>query len=254
MKNSEVYILNFREVDRVIDALHDNTYRQERLEDGTYNMLRNSVPISDRFKDNYVVGFSLHHYVNFIANNDLTPIAKKMIDAVFLRYEMECCVRSNTIDFLSDKSSLDFFASHLVSIMEENYLKYVTLLELYEDNKNKLIGKLQTITETESSTSANHSDTHSNESSSQSLFKDTPETQIVVTDDKYNSNVTANSGADSGSSSGSSSSSGSATTTTSMDKDLIINQINEVQDKYRKVMRDFTNEFKSLFWEEANYE
>lgn len=193
----------------------------------------------------------------------LQEIAKGLVDKLLITYgDYGCCsayLRDDKDIYTSDDALIVYgwfkpFIRDFCLLLDEVYPRYATLLALYEDNKNKLIGKLQSETYTNGTNSSATNTSYNNSNSNKHIFKDTPESQIVITDDKYNSSSDFNEGADSGQNASATTGSTTGSATTTFDKDLIITQLDEVQQKYRNLVRDFIQEFRGLFFNLANFE
>ena len=255
MKNK--FYLSFRELDNVLNEAGQG-YSWQDLKNGDYNF-REEALFSNRFYSKYIVKYMPNYSVllNFYdseTSNKLTSLGAKLINKVFIKFQNEgVCSVEDESTFNDIVNYGEDFVYRFISTFDEVYLRYSILIDLYNDNLNTLIGKLQSVTETSSTSGSSTSTSHNNTNNRTDLFKDTPITSVVPSNNSYNTNETYSSGGDSGSSSSRTDSGSEGSATTTFDKDLVINQINDVQEKLRNLEKDFVKEFEGLFFELANY-
>ena len=254
------YIFTFGEVINILKvAFSDHALNKRYIDDLVYYYRS----VAEFYKDFYSTMFDPildgeQSFMSWYKSDDsykLQDIAKGLLDKLAWNYKDYGCIteylNEDEYNFTENDVYRWFtpFVVKFVNLFDEVYPRYSTLLGLYESNKNALIGKLQSSTTTSGQNLSTTNTSHSNSNSNSHIYKDTPESQIAIDDDKYNSSSDFNEGADSGSSSSSTGGNTSGTAVTNFDKDLIINQLNEVQEKYRNLVKDFINEFRGLFFE-----
>lgn len=113
--------------------------------------------------------------------------------------------------------------NNVLSILEMTKDRYIKLLDMYQASTSDLLAKLQ-----RSSSGSADNKTFTNV---------TPQTPAVNTEAwfEYVNNAVKNIS--------------SASDTTSEDKDYLIDKINSIQEKYRNVLKDWSNELNKLCWE-----
>ena len=111
------------------------------------------------------------------------------------------------------------FSRNLMVIYNFTKDKYLGLLKLYEDNKNKLLDKLENVTSSNSSHRVN--DTPQDAGTGHSNFEDDDHTSLWEGTDN--------------------------TTTVTNDPMTIMARIDEIQNRYMNVLRAWCREFNSLF-------
>ena len=145
------------------------------------------------------------------------------------------------------------FISRFLNILDFTWKKYTTILKAYEDNKNKLMDRLQKIVDGEINNTGYQTNEVSNSGSETRRDNDTPQDSGDFSDDSHTSFI----------SQGESSSSGLQTrrdglkmendVTESWDDTSIIERIEKIDYKYQLTMKKWVEEFSVLFVDGGNY-
>ena len=175
--------------------------------------------------------FTFYHIFN--ENFPTAPLwennaSKDYIEDLWLlihaRYYDEVCV-STDYDCSTEEQTLtedDYFnfMVRLVNLMVLTYPKYATLLKAYKDKENSLLGQISSVT------------------TGVARFNDTPQNEEANDEfesDSHVTNITKTAG------------------TSLTDGMTPIQRLKEIQDAYKSVVRDWCNEFRILFIDEANF-
>ena len=129
------------------------------------------------------------------------------------------------------------FLIALANVMNFTYEKYSLILDAYDVSKTDLLAGVKSTVEAYSS-GANSGDQR---------FNDTPQNENtggIYNGDNYNTTVTKSSGT----------SSATATETRFDDRELLIDRLEKIGNKYESILLRWSNEFNKLFMMEVNYE
>lgn len=150
---------------------------------------------------------------------------EELYSLVFARYYEDLCVKT-PYNFELDEDSqvldvdtIDRFITNFINIIVLTYPKYSTLLSVYQSKEGKLLDQINSM----QSGVARFNDTPQNSESDDEFENDNHVTNITKT---------------------------SASNTT--DGMTPIERLKQIQDGYKSVMRDWSNEFRVLFIDEAN--
>ena len=140
----------------------------------------------------------------------------------------------------------------VINILDYTYVRYSTLLDLYENQKEHLLDKLQS--SRSGSRSLAHNQASSNTQNSTSLYNDAPQTSDVIatiSGNQYATDLTKGQVSDSGETH----STGSDTFSESESHDTltIMGKLDEIEKQFSNVWKKWLNEFDELFIEEVNY-
>lgn len=198
-----------------------------------------------------------HHFTAKTSPYGMTNNAMDICNMIGYQNGGKYCVIVKSSDITIDKLKLGVkdFLTKLVSILDLCYQRYDTLLSLYNTETSNLIKKLETTTSSTINTSGTTASSTTDSSESVGRNQDTPITSLQAQfQDTYNSSRNKTNTTGSSSSAGNNQQATSSSTTIQADRDLLINEIDEVQAKYRNLLLEACNEFKGLFWEVENYE
>lgn len=137
---------------------------------------------------------------------------------IIARYFDHYCVEASEYDSASglQTSLIREFIVKLLNIFNMTTEKYSVLLGFYASKKADLMNKIQST------------------SSGSAKFNDTPQNYGEFSDDDHMTNITKTEGS------------------SSTDGDTLMERLNEIQNKYRKILQDWSNEFEKIFVEEGN--
>lgn len=160
--------------------------------------------------------------------------AQELLRVLYNRFGRSYFVKSRSDDPIDIKEEAKVKMNALVSILNMTYNKYATLLDNLETLKNKLINPKESGYHSTTETSGNGSN----------RFNDTPQNTGAFDTDPYTTNFNE-----------SETTGDSETTSENTVNDLYnVEKIAMLEDKYRIVLLNWSNEFKRLFMMEANYE
>ena len=155
-------------------------------------------------------------------DNLLKPYIKDLFNLMYARFydHYIFSTEHETIDEVEDDHKITKFRTNLVSIILQTYDRYAKLLDLYTAEKNKLLDGVKTST------------------TGTGQFNDTPQNVQSVAeafgDNSHVSNITK------------------STAVAESDVDTKINRLEEIARKFRNLLKEWTNEFESIFIEEGN--
>lgn len=139
---------------------------------------------------------------------------KQVLDLVIRRY-----MNQYAFSTLSPEFSVDIqkeFIAKLLMVLEMTAPRYLALLGVYDEAKEKLLGPVKNIVK------------------SKNRFNDTPQNTGEYEDDPYTTNINL------------------IDSESSFDSDTIMARIREIEGNYNNVILNWSKEFKSLFLEEEN--
>lgn len=224
------------------------------------------VSILERGISDIITNFSLMMSLNGINKNDLyrmkqdeghyvinpTPYSK-LLNLIRLRYDDEYCViTEDEIDFeeIYNNKKAKEFCKKFTAILIYTKDKYVSILNIYDDNLSKLMDGLKTTTE--ASHEIHRDEDYDTDVSGKNLFNDTPQTTDVVATIEGNQYVNELSKSEAHTdNTGDVDESGSREEETTIDTKYTIEKIKEIQDSYEQVLKRWSDEFSPLFKEEA---
>lgn len=144
----------------------------------------------------------------------LKPYLEELLQLVYARFKDHYCCHNYEEDLSSnDKQKV---AEKFANIIIITYDKYASLLDYYNEAKNKLMDPI------------------SSESESIGRFNDTPQNGGDFADDVHTTNITK------------------AKTTNKIDGDTKINRLEEIENKLHSYLYKWSNEFDKMFIEEDN--
>lgn len=176
-----------------------------------------------KFFDNSI---AYNYWGEFCDSSDTTklkPYLLELLKLLFARYYDHYVFCSDdeykTNGELLNDNQFNMFLVKLINIVNFTYSRYATLLKAYNDEADNLMNGVKTI------------------SDGTGRFNDTPQNEEVdgvFVEDKHTTNLT-NSHAE-----------------VVTDVSTKIDRLNEIQQKYRNLIKDWLNEFDGLFLEEGN--
>ena len=180
-----------------------------------------------------------------------TPYSQ-LLNLIKLRYQsdyiIKVCNMFTTPNY--DIEELQDWCEKFVDILVATKDKYVTILDIYDSQIEKLMNPLKT-THTGLRNSARHED-YDTDMSGKNLINDTPQTADVVAtieQDQYVSELSKSTAHTDNI--GDISEAVQDATTTEMDSMTAMAKIKEIQDSYQNVLRRWSDEFSYLFMEEV---
>lgn len=160
--------------------------------------------------------------------------AKELLRILYDRFGRSYFVKSNSDEASEIREISKMKINALASILNLTYNKYATLLDNLETLKNKLINPKESGYHSTTETSGNGTN----------RFNDTPQNTGAFDTDPYTTNINE-----------SETSGDSETTSENTVNDLYnVEKIAMLEDKYRIILLNWSNEFKRLFMLEVNYE
>ena len=142
------------------------------------------------------------------------------------------------------------WADKFLSILQYTYPKYMTLLDIYDNNISKLMDKLKT-THAVARNTARH-ENYDTDVSGKNLYNDAPQTTDVIATIEGNQYVSDISKSEAHTDNvGDISEAVQDTGTTETDSMTIMGKIKEIQDEYQMTLKKWTDEFTGLFIEEV---
>ena len=175
----------------------------------------------------------------------------KLLNLIRLRFDDHYCVSSeNELDFSDlDDKSLKTFAKKFIGILCQTKDKYVSILDIYQNNINKLMDGLKgTIDLTKES---HRDEDYDSDVNSKNLFNDTPQTTDVVAtmeEDQYVSELSKSTAHTDNT--GDIDESGEEHHSSENNTKYTMEKIKDIQDSFEKVLYRWSEEFHGLFIEE----
>ena len=209
----------------------------------------------------------------------MTTHGKEIINAVFRQYGDEAFITCEDISQNDVRAVSTEALDDLMNLLNMTYDKYDKLLSLYDTQKAKLLNQIESsnglthsvaISETDNTdeaTTDNMSANSSSENSGFNKFKDTPQSAVTIDSlgDDYNTDVNITKSETSGTDQSAESISRDIDRslsrvenvtdagTNKTDRDTPMARLDEIQRLYRKVLEQWVNEFKMLFWPIDNH-
>ena len=185
----------------------------------------------------------------------VSDLSITFFNKLFQRYEHHYCFALDDIYTNVDNeliSATNKFMKKVINILDYTYVRYSTLLDLYENQKEHLLDKLQS--SRSGSRSLSHDQANSNTQNSTSLYNDAPQTSDVIATISGNQQATDLTKGQV-SDGGETHSTGSDTFSESESHDTltIMGKLDEIEKQFSNVWRKWLNEFDELFIEEVNY-
>ena len=131
----------------------------------------------------------------------------------------------------------------MVRWLRESTERYSALIGAYEGIKNKLMGKVETVSNDQGQIETSSSSNTEGSDSRLELHNDTPQSGGDFTTDPYVSDARKTSGSNNSNNQSNSSSTNSSTTTVSSDVTTPIERLNEVREKLHNLYADWAEEF-----------
>ena len=131
----------------------------------------------------------------------------------------------------------------MVRWLRESTERYSALISAYEGIKNKLMGKVETVSNDQGQIETSSSSNTEGSDSRLELHNDTPQSGGDFTTDPYVSDARKTSGSNNSNNQSNSSSTNSSTTTVSSDVTTPIERLNEVREKLHNLYADWAEEF-----------
>lgn len=146
----------------------------------------------------------------------LTDLAYKVLQRVISRFAESYCIKVLYNDDYEDELSIKVkkFINNLVNVFNNTYEKYEVLYNIYQDNKNTLMRQLSVV------------------SNVVNKFNDTPQDSGNFEDEDHTTNINITNGS------------------TSTDDGTPMTRIDEIDRKLKNLFLRWSNEFRTLFWEE----
>lgn len=152
---------------------------------------------------------------SLISNNVWTnENYSKVLDLVVKRFHDHYCFSTMSSEFSIEKQRN--FIAKLLTILEMTSPRYLKLLEVYNEAKDELLSPVKI------------------ETNRLTRFNDTPQDEGDFANDEHTTNLTEDTG------------------TTNNDLDSKMGRIREIESYYNNLLLNWSNEFESIFLEEAN--
>lgn len=238
----------------------NETHQLEKDKDGLFSLLFYALGYSNITDFSEV--FDLHgiDYEDLLAyKGDPTLVINstsytKLINILVLRYGEHFIVDNPTeIEAIYDEDNplLKEWCNKFLAVLFFTKDKYINILKAYDDSLSKLLDPVK-IKSGEIRASTRHED-YDNEVTSKEIYNDTPQsTDVVATleQDQYASSLSK--GVAHTDNVGDTSENSSTEHASENDMETKMNRIAEIQDKFSKVLYNWSEEFKSLFIEPLN--
>ena len=282
------YILTFKEVMSALNSKQDNppTFNINKypLPPIAYDMgLVTACKTAFEWRNNsQIVGkeYAKFPFFQFTGGSwNMTPNCQLIVNSIFGQYGEEAIAYSlenNETEIIKASSEA---LNSILNVLEFTYDKYDKLLSLYDTQKTKLLNQIESsnglthsvaISETDNTdeaTTDNMSANSSSENSGFNKFKDTPQSAVTIDSlgDDYNTDVNITKSETSGTDQSAESISRDIDRslsrvenvtdagTNKTDRDTPMARLDEIQRLYRKVLEQWVNEFKMLFWPIDNH-
>ena len=247
-------VLSFKEALSILKDTSDvNLYRFEGGKFKASNKLRNNI--QSIYENAYGWSFttqsdanlSTMQFAEWDSDNSryiFKDLFNDLVDFLFQEFGDSFCLRCPSEDDSDYISYSTLFLDNFTNLIIATYDKYNVLYTAYQTEKTQLLRGVKG-TYTGSSNSTN---TGSSSNSGYSKQKDTPQNAVSLASldsDNYNTSVNVNSGE----SSNSQQLYASDTRTAVEERDTPIARLKEIEDKYKNILKDWSEEFIPLFWE-----
>lgn len=158
-------------------------------------------------------------------NNEWKPHIQNLLEQLYARFWKHCCFalhKEVALDDLMTEASDEItdVLGNIVMIILQTYDRYAKLLDIYASESSKLLDGIKTTT------------------SGVGRFNDTP--QNITDGDEFGDNTHV-------------SNITKSTAEAISDADTKMARIDEIDRRYRNILKDWTNEFEGLFIEGENY-
>lgn len=176
----------------------------------------------------------------------------KLMNLIKLRFQSDYIVKLNEIMSAPSYAieELQYWCEKFVEILLYSKDKYVNILNIYDDQIEKLMSPLKT-THLGSGNTARHED-FDTDMTGKNLLNDTPQTTDVVASMEENQYVSELSKSQAHTdNTGDVSEARQEASESNMDSQYAMDKIKTIQDSYQNVLRKWSDEFSALFMEEV---